>query len=79
MNALNRFFLFLCFCLGIDDCPEALKTRLEKFKVETEPILDLYKNAGIIHNISADDSFDNVWKDINICFSSGIAAVEGEN
>jgi len=53
-----------------DDCPEALKTRLEKFTSETQPILDLYKNAGIIHNISADDSFDNVWKGIQTCFPS---------
>merc|ERR1719204_2106760 len=54
-----------------DDCKEALEKRLEKFTAETQPILEKYKDAGIISNIDADDTLDNVWKKIDAALSSG--------
>ena len=79
MSNIKIFIFFCCcFCLGNDDCPAALKKRLQKFSAETQPILDIYKNAGIIHNVSANDSFDNVWKKINACLSGEAVAEETE-
>lgn len=34
-----------------DDEPEIIKKRLQTYKEQTEPLIDFYKNLGVLHNI----------------------------
>lgn len=55
-----------------DDCPEALTKRLEKFNSETQPILKLYKDKGIIINVAGDNTFEIIEKQINVSLSAQV-------
>lgn len=46
-----------------DDTVESLKVRLEEYKNSTMPVLDFYKEQGLLSVIDASQSIDNVWKD----------------
>ncbi len=47
-----------------DDKPESIKQRLDMYHDQTEPIIDLYRTRGIVHEINADQSIEKVHKDI---------------
>lgn len=46
-----------------DDTVESLKVRLDEYKNSTMPVLDFYKEQGMVSVIDASQSIDNVWKD----------------
>lgn len=43
-----------------DDSPEAIKTRLDLYYVQTQPLLDYYKNQGILTEIDGIGSIEDV-------------------
>ena len=45
-----------------DDTVESLKVRLEEYSKNTEPVLDYYKEKGLLVTINADQSADKVWE-----------------
>ena len=45
-----------------DDTVESLKVRLEEYSKNTEPLLDYYKEKGLLVTINADQSADKVWE-----------------
>jgi adenylate kinase len=47
-----------------DDTVESLKTRLEGYCANALPILDYYADKGIVGIIDADQSREDVWKDV---------------
>ncbi len=47
-----------------DDTVESLKTRLETYHTLTKPIIEYYKNLGILRNINADQTTDKVFEAI---------------
>ena len=47
-----------------DDKPATVKNRLDvNIKLNT-PLVDFYKNQGILHNINGEQSIEDVYKDI---------------
>lgn len=46
-----------------DDTPEALKTRLEGYVAQTEPILQHYRPKGVVSEVSANQEIEAVWND----------------
>lgn len=47
-----------------DDKPATVKNRLDvNIKLNT-PLVDFYKNQGILHNINGEQSIENVYKDV---------------
>ncbi len=47
-----------------DDTQELIKTRLDLYKEQTQPLLDYYKNLGILIEIDGSNSVDEVWAEI---------------
>lgn len=47
-----------------DDQPEAIKKRLEIYHSQTEPLLEFYKEKGIIVDINGEQSIDDVFEEI---------------
>lgn len=47
-----------------DDTEEALKKRLQSYHVQTAPVLDYYKNKGILVSLNANQSFEEVYNDL---------------
>ncbi len=47
-----------------DDTDEALKLRLEKFRTETLPVIEYYRNLGILHEIDGSLSVQAVTQEI---------------
>jgi adenylate kinase len=47
-----------------DDNEKTLKKRLDAFHSSTKPILQYYKSHNILEEIQADNSVENIWKDI---------------
>lgn len=45
-----------------DDTEEIAKARFETYFRETAPLVDFYKNMGVLHSIDADGSIEEVWK-----------------
>lgn len=43
-----------------DDAESAIRNRLDVYHRQTEPVLDYYKSNGLLVNVSADGSIDNV-------------------
>lgn len=52
-----------------DDNEEVLKTRLQAYHDQTEPICDYYRNRGIYFGLNADQPIKNVWSELNESFS----------
>jgi adenylate kinase len=44
-----------------DDKPEAIKRRLEQFEKENDPILDVYSSRGILEEIDATPSIEDIF------------------
>lgn len=49
-----------------DDTLERLKTRLEEHQILTEPVLDYYHKLGIVVDIDATLSIEEVWHSIDV-------------
>ena len=47
-----------------DDTAEALGKRLEGYKTQTVPILDHYKDKGIVKRVDAGKEINEVWTDV---------------
>ncbi len=45
-----------------DDTPEIIKTRIELYKLKTEALLNALRGYGVVKNISAEGSIDDVYK-----------------
>ena len=45
-----------------DDTEEVVKNRLEVYKKETYPIIEFYKNKGLLKTLNASDTIENVYK-----------------
>ena len=48
-----------------DDQPEAIKKRLEIYHQETEPLLKVYDQLGILHRVDGAQDIEGVYKQIN--------------
>lgn len=47
-----------------DDTEEKLKVRYDEYLNQTEPVIDYYREQGLVHDINADQSIEDVWKAI---------------
>jgi adenylate kinase len=48
-----------------DDTPEIIETRLQIYEAETQPMLDVIKNSGLLHSIdSTGKNPEQVWEEI---------------
>lgn len=47
-----------------DDKPEVIKQRLETYYKETQPLIDYYKNKGIMYTLNAEKEREEVLKEI---------------
>lgn len=47
-----------------DDNEETLKTRMNAYHTQTEPILQYYKSKNILSTVNANQQIDQVWRDI---------------
>ena len=47
-----------------DDNEETARLRFKTYEEQTKPILDYFRNKGILHTINADQSIDAVWNEI---------------
>jgi adenylate kinase len=52
-----------------DDNEEALRTRLKAYNTQTVPILEYYRQKGILSTINADQKIDEVWRSITGSFN----------
>lgn len=55
-----------------DDTEEIAKARFETYFHETAPLIDYYKNRGVLKTINADGSIDDVWEKL-------LKVVHGDN
>ena len=51
-----------------DDTAEALRTRLEIYHSETEPLLDHYRASQVVHDIDGTPPIDEVWEAVVAIF-----------
>ncbi len=47
-----------------DDNEEALKVRLDHYNESTKPLLDYYKNEGLLVSVDGDDEIDIIFKNV---------------
>lgn len=47
-----------------DDKPEAVRERLEVYHHETEPLFEIYRPRGIVHDIDASKTIDEIQQEI---------------
>jgi adenylate kinase len=47
-----------------DDKPETVKKRLEIYHEQTQPLLDYYKEKGILHRVDGTGAVDDIYKEI---------------
>ena len=52
-----------------DDNEEVLKTRLQAYHEQTEPIFDYYRQRGVYSGLNANQPIGNVWSELNETFS----------
>jgi len=48
-----------------DDKPQAIKKRLSIYHQETEPLLNIYKDKGVLHEINGDQGIEEVFSNID--------------
>jgi len=53
-----------------DDTPEVIRARLEVFNEEVEPLLDFYRERGLLVTVDASGSPDDVWAELQILLDS---------
>ncbi len=47
-----------------DDTEEKLKVRYDEYLNQTEPVIEFYREQGLVHDIDADQPIEDVWKAI---------------
>jgi adenylate kinase len=47
-----------------DETPEAIKRRIELFHNVTEPVLDYYRNKGLLLEVNGEQTIDTIFNDI---------------
>lgn len=47
-----------------DDKPETVRKRLEVYHEQTQPLLDYYKEKGILHRVDGTGAIDDIYKEI---------------
>ena len=47
-----------------DDTEEQLRVRLDEHEKNTKPVLDYYREKGLVVDINATRSIDEVWNDV---------------
>ena len=47
-----------------DDRPETVQKRLEVYHAQTQPLIDYYEKAGIMHSVDGTQDIDKVFADI---------------
>ncbi|MDD6466973.1 MAG: adenylate kinase [Erysipelotrichaceae bacterium] len=47
-----------------DDTVEQLKVRLQEYEKQTVPVLEYFKDAGLVIKVNAGQKIDDVWKDV---------------
>ena len=47
-----------------DDTEEQLRVRLDEYEKNTRPVLDYYREQGLVVDINATRSIDEVWNDV---------------
>ncbi|CAN5436917.1 adenylate kinase [soil metagenome] len=47
-----------------DDTPEVIRARLEVFRDEVEPLLDFYRERGLLATVDATGTPDEVWAEV---------------
>lgn len=47
-----------------DDQPEVIKKRLNIYHEETAPLLEIYREKGVLHEIDGEKSIEEVWEDV---------------
>ncbi len=47
-----------------DDTEEKLKVRYDEYLNQTEPVIEFYREQGLVHDIDADQPIKDVWKAI---------------
>ncbi len=53
-----------------DDTPEAIKTRLAAYRSYTEPLISVFKERGILHEIDGTQSIDAIYNQIRPLIST---------
>ncbi|XP_077189565.1 adenylate kinase 4, mitochondrial isoform X1 [Paroedura picta] len=60
-----------------DDKPEAVAIRLRKYKDAAKPVMELYKNRGILHSFSGTET-NKIWPYVYSLVSSKIPPIQAE-
>nr|XP_056701437.1 adenylate kinase 4, mitochondrial [Euleptes europaea] len=60
-----------------DDKPEAVAVRLRKYKDAAKPVMELYKNRGILHSFSGTET-NKIWPYVYSLVSSKIPPIQAE-
>ena len=47
-----------------DDKEETVRERLRVYKEQTQPLIDYYKNKGVLYEVDGTKPIDEVWKQI---------------
>ncbi|MDR3131355.1 MAG: adenylate kinase [Treponema sp.] len=62
-----------------DDKPEAVQKRLEVYRTQTAPLIDFYRNKGILIDVDASPSAENVLKNFRKALAADISGVNSLN
>jgi len=54
----------------IDDTPEVIRARLDVFNEEVEPLLDFYRELGVLVTVDASGSPEEVWVELRAILDS---------
>lgn len=55
----------------LDDTPEVIRARLEVFNVEVEPLLDFYRDRGLLVTVPASGTPEEVWAALQAAVEHG--------
>ena len=47
-----------------DDCPEAIAKCLDIYRKQTAPLIDFYRDRGILHNIDVDRTVEEIHREL---------------
>jgi len=55
-----------------DDEEDVIRRRLEVYRRETEPLIKYYEERGLLKNIEADGTVDEIWREISAIVSEAL-------
>ena len=61
-----------------DDNLEAFQTRYQMYQEKTEPIIEHYREKGVLKEVNGDDTIDNVFREIDKIISSSNTSNNGD-